>query len=85
MTTGDSFYGIVNSLSHRYTIDFQCIENPTYEDYHLNDNKTRGCGKPEAAMAIFSTFVVTVILIFLNLFIAIIVQGYEETVERNSN
>lgn len=84
MSTGDNFNSVMKALSKQYSIDYQCIENPTYEDY-IRYGKPVGCGKPEAVIPVFITFVGIVIFIFLNLFIAIIVQGYEENIERNNN
>ena len=85
MSTGDNFHVIVMAIARTYQIDFQCVENPSYLDYANNGYETIGCGNYGAAMAIFSSFVVIVMMIFLNLFIAIIVQGYEDTTERNKN
>jgi uncharacterized membrane protein len=42
-----------------------------------------GCGNATESVIIFTIFAIVVILIFLNLFIAIILEGYHETSERN--
>ena len=57
----------------------QCIKNPTYEDYVAAGSKTVGCGTKAVAYAYFTSFVFIVALIFLQLFIAVILQGYEDT------
>jgi len=54
---------------------FQCIDNPTYEDYK-RAGQTVGCGSAYGQV-FFTSFILIVQLIFLNLFIAIILQGFD--------
>ena len=61
---------------------FDCIENPSYYDYVENGYNTMGCGNLYLAVITFNTFAIIVNLIFLNLFIAIILDSYEETTDR---
>lgn len=44
MGTGDNFFEIVNAMSRQKSVNFYCIDHPTYEDYVLNGNETIGCG-----------------------------------------
>ena len=41
------------------------------------------CGNTFASTSLFFFFIVVVMMIFLNLFIAIILEGFEETKDRN--
>jgi hypothetical protein len=68
----------MNSLSKPRDIDYECINRPTYEDYVENNYQTIGCGSLGSSIAMFYSFVVIIMLIFLNLFIAIILQGYQD-------
>jgi len=43
-----------------------------------------GCGNRSVAMSYFFSFIVVFTLIFLNLFIAIILQGFEDTNKKHS-
>lgn len=62
-----------------HSIRFQCVTNPSYADYEENGHKPVGCGQPVLGLIFFFSFVILVSLIFLNLFIAIILQKYTET------
>jgi hypothetical protein len=63
---------------------YECIDYPTYNDYVDNGKKTIGCGSPIRSTITLVSFGIVVNLIFLNLFIAIILDGYKDTNERNS-
>jgi len=57
---------------------FQCDERDfDYESYVENGQKTTGCGSPIAGIVYMMTYLLIVPLIFLNLFIAIILEGFE--------
>lgn len=57
-----------------------CIENPTYNDYVQRGNYSNvGCGNVNYAKTYFLSFMFVVNLIFLKIFIAIILQGYNDT------
>lgn len=58
------------------SITFQCDENPTYESIMANNGIPNGCGKPVIARIYFFSFMIVVSLIFLNLFIAIVVDTF---------
>ena len=73
----------MTTLSGGFSIDNYCIKNPTYDQYKENNFEPIGCGDRGATIALFSIFTILISMIFLNLFIAIILQGYDETRERN--
>ena len=59
------------------------MEKPSYEDYLANGSHTIGCGDSVASGVMFFSFVIVVILAFMNLFIAIIIQGYEDNTQKS--
>ena len=59
-------------------IDNDCLETPTYKDYIANGTPV-GCGAGNLPILYFFSFSIIVPLIFLNLFVAIILEGFEET------
>lgn len=79
IATADSWGTIVAAALKQHRVDFQCKENPTYEDYQANDNSTVGCGPGVSGVLYFWSFYIFVNLIFLNLFIAIVLTGFQET------
>ena len=44
MRTGDNFYELTVAAMIENSINFDCIPNPTYEDYKNNNYKPIGCG-----------------------------------------
>lgn len=67
--TGEGWYEVMNALSRQKDTSFDCIENPTYEDY-AKDKKTVGCGH-QSTIYFFILYVFFVSLILVNLFIAV--------------
>jgi hypothetical protein len=55
-------------------VEFDCNENPTYESVQANGGEPDGCGNP-IALFFFISFLLMVTFVFLNLFIAIILEG----------
>lgn len=74
-STGEGWNDLMHDITRENSPLFQCIENPTYEDYEQNGD-TVGCGKIYGQI-FFTSFILIVQLIFLNLFIAIILQGFD--------
>jgi len=72
ISTGESWHMILASLQQPRNLLYQCTKNPTYEDYKANGFEPIGCGIPILSTFYFTTFVLVVCLVFLNLFIAII-------------
>jgi hypothetical protein len=57
------------------SITFQCDPNATWESINQNEGVPNGCGSP-IAILFFLLFLFMVAYIFLNLFIAIVVDTY---------
>jgi len=62
-----------------------CIDNPTYQDYEDADKSTVGCGSAFLAYVFFISYMLMITLIFLNLFVAIILNGYFDTRNEDSH
>lgn len=61
------------------SILFQCSNDDfKYEEYKANGFETNSCGSPVSGIIFFMTFNLFVPLIFLDLFIAIILEGFEQ-------
>ena len=85
VATGDSWETIMYSCLQKYSIFYKCISNPSYSDYEKAGNTTVGCGANQAAtLLFFYSYFLFVNLIFLNLFIAIILQGFEDTQNKDN-
>eukprot|EP00347_Sterkiella_histriomuscorum_P013361 403365010 len=84
ISTGDAWDQIMDAFTQPNSITYQCINFPSYLDYLENQGQTAGCGLGATAMIFFYSYVLFVNLIFLNLFIAIILQGFEDT-QRKEN
>mmetsp|Transcript_34198 Transcript_34198/g.33404 ORF Transcript_34198/g.33404 Transcript_34198/m.33404 type:complete len:94 (+) Transcript_34198:1244-1525(+) len=79
VASGDGWGFIMDSTTLKNTVLDECIVDPTYEDYVNNNYQTIGCGNNWAAYIFFYSYYLLVVLVFLNLFIAIILDGYQET------
>lgn len=82
LATGDTWGIIVNSLQSTRSITFQCIENPSYQDFLNAGGQPVGCGAGIPGLIYCLSFFLFVNLIFLNLFIAIVLQGFADTMEK---
>ncbi len=78
VVTGDSWNATQTSFVLSPLPNNFCIWNPSHQDY-LDYGQTIGCGNRAVAYAFFSSFTFIVSLIFLQLFIAVILQGYDDT------
>jgi hypothetical protein len=79
VSTGENWHMVLWALSNERSIEYQCIENPTYDDFKANNFEPIGCGKKATSAFYFTSFVLIVSLVFLNLFIAIILQGFSDS------
>lgn len=59
----------------------QCIDNPSFDDYSTNQFETVGCGDGRTAILYFFSYLLVVKLVFLNLFIAVILDGFQVVTE----
>lgn len=73
VATGESWVGIMHDCARQPDITFNCIEDQTYESKQLNG--MQGCGS-KISNFYFVAFILMVSLVFLNLFIAIILEGF---------
>ena len=79
VTTGDSWNATQTSFVVTKSPNRDCKDSPTYDNYVANGNSTMGCGYKPAVYAYFTSYTFIVSLIFLQLFIAVILQGYDNT------
>jgi hypothetical protein len=77
--TGDAGPGLMLGTTRSYSIEWQCVKNPTYEDYVANDFIPVGCGSGLGGIWFYYSYHVLVNMIFLNLVVGIIIEGFEET------
>jgi hypothetical protein len=83
--TGDAWHDVQYAVSRPYSIRFQCIQEPTYDDYLRAGGHTVGCGDRISSTFYFFFFIIMLMMILLNIFIAIILMGYEQTRQMDSN
>lgn len=74
-TTGEAWDSIMYDSMRQRSITFLCDPDFDYYSWLNNDKKVNGCGTP-IAVAYFYSFTVIVSQIFLNLFIAIIIDSF---------
>jgi Ion transport protein len=78
--TGDSWNDIMSAFTIENSPAYQCMDNPTYDDYvNIGNNSNVGCGNLGLSWAYFVSYMFIVNLVFLKIFIAIILQGYDDT------
>lgn len=80
MATGESWQAIMYDCARSKSITFECMDSPTYEDMFVAEGEPldiMGCGNTLQAYIFFITFMVLVSFIFLNLFIAIILESFD--------
>jgi len=74
--TGEGWNTLMADAMRSRTITFPCDPNPSYESIMKNNGIPNGCGNPVVARIYFFAFMIVVSLIFLNLFIAIVVDTF---------
>ena len=74
-STGESWHGIMFDFARTYSQTNQCRENETYETMMQNGGEPNSCGSPLLSYTYFVLFSI-VFQIFLNLFIAIIIDVF---------
>jgi Ion transport protein len=82
VSTTDAWTEIALSCLKRPSVDFECIPEPTYQDYLDNGKQTVGCGPKFSGILYFYSYFLVMSLILLKLFVAIICQAYEEIKEQ---
>lgn len=75
-STGESWHMIMFDLARTYSPEYQCRENETYETMMENGGEPFACGNPIVSYIFFVLFHILVFQIFVNLFIAIIIDAF---------
>lgn len=63
-------------LARQHSIMFDCVEDETYETMMARDGEPSGCGNPLISIPFFLLFQVICMFIYLNLFVAIIIDAF---------
>ena len=79
-STGEAWNYIMNDCARSKSVIFDCVEDPSYKEIQANGGIPHGCGSP-VSLVFFVSFLLVVTFIFLNLFIAIILEGFAKTNE----
>ena len=75
-STGEAWNMLMFDAARSRSVTFQCDPNASYESIQANGGNINGCGSPTFAIIYFLSFQVIVSQIFLNLFIAIIIDSF---------
>jgi hypothetical protein len=83
MATGESWQAIMFDCARPRSILFDCHPDPQFEDFFDENGEldTPGCGNKFQATLFFTVFMFVVSFIFLNLFIAIILESFESSMD----
>eukprot|EP00347_Sterkiella_histriomuscorum_P013804 403363301 len=84
ISTGENWSKLMNSLQQSYNLEYQCVDSPVFQDYQSAGYNTVGCGSFTFPIIYFYSYILVVQLIYLKLFIAIILQGFQDTTERDN-
>ena len=81
--TGENWHYVLHAISRKSSLNFECSSSPTYDDYIKSSYgtskfETVGCGSSATATAFLMSYSFIVSMIFLNLFIAVILQGFDD-------
>lgn len=74
--TGEGWYELMFDLTAQPTIDYDCKKDPSYYDY-VEAGKAVGCGSSHLSRIFFIIYVFTVLIVLVNLFVAVTLQGFE--------
>lgn len=78
ISTTDAWTDIGISCLKIRAIDYDCKKDPTYQDYVDNNYQTVGCGPRFSGVLYFYSYFLLMSLILLKLFIAIILEAYDD-------
>ena len=76
-STGEGWDFVLKDMMMKYSISNQCDESMSYQEFIDNGKKTNECGY-SAAWIYFYLYTLIVGLVFLNLFVAIILEGFND-------
>ena len=84
MATGESWHAIMFDCARQKSVIFDCKVDPQYGDLYnpeTGELETPGCGNKFTATLFCVLFMFVVSFIFLNLFIAIILESFESSMD----
>ncbi len=77
LSTFDGWNDLMHDAMRGHSQYFDCVDYPTYDNIHANGDVPLGCGMSYAP-AFFISLIVVVPFIFLNLFVAVVVNTVME-------
>ena len=77
IVTGEAWNELMYDCSVQRGILTPCVPNQTWEEQQ--DEGINGCGDPMGSMLYFMSFMLLVSFVFLNLFVAIILEGWSRS------
>jgi len=75
-STGESWHMIMFDYAREYSLTYQCRENEDYESMMQSGGQPMGCGSPLKSYTFFILFNMLVFQVFINLFVAIIIDAF---------
>ena len=75
--TGESWHDLMFELAAQPTIDNQCKPRATYQDFRDAGEVPVGCGNAAVTTLFFVLYVFMVLIVLVNLFVAVTLQGYD--------
>jgi len=76
MSTGESWHEIMYDSTRQRSLTFDCLEEQSYEERMKSGGDPEVCGGGSLFNIYFITFMIIVSFIFINLFIAIILESF---------
>lgn len=83
VSTGENWHEIMHAVSRSKNSLYLCIEDSKYQDFLANDRRPVSCGGRISSILFFVSFIIIVSLVFLNLFVAIILEGFDDTNQKD--
>ena len=83
LQTGEGWNNVMEDTLRKRAVNFECDENPTFLSIQANGGRPNGCGSPMSYL-FFICFELIVTIIFLNLFVAVILQAFSSSNEEES-
>lgn len=74
MATGESWHELMYDCARQKSIVFECLDTQDY--FSMKEFGRMECGNQPIAYAFFISFMIIVSFVFLNLFIAIILESF---------
>lgn len=90
VSTGENWQQVMHAVSRSHSLLYQCDDafdprsSPeAFEEFLANGSEPNSCGSGVIAVTFFVFFQLLIVLLFLNLFVAIILQGYIENQQKD--